>query len=174
MEWVTLSSLKKHRCILMLNPDRKQDFGSSQDGKARLKCLFVGWNLQKSASCGVIQNKVNTWRQNQRKKKCFLTVRAALFLQRTARWRAVMPSLVLKSRWAPPLRRTLISSQLSSSCTARVRGHSEAHGNKSLLGWRRISIFKVSNSSTAVRANWTMALAEDQTLLREIKSGKTV
>lgn len=144
MEWVTLSSLKKHRCILMLDPDRKQDFGSSEAGKARLKCLFH----QKSASCGVIQTKVNTWRQNQRKKSV-LTVRAALFLQRTARWRAVMPSLVLKSRWAPPLRRTLISSQLSSSCTARVRGHSEAHGNKSLLGWRRISIFKVSNSSTA-------------------------
>lgn len=67
---------------------------------------------------------------NRRRQHCILTVSEALFLQRTARCRAVMPSLVLKSRWAPPQRRTLMSSQLSSSWTARVRGHSETHGHR--------------------------------------------
>lgn len=65
-----------------------------------------------------------------------LTVSEELFLQRTARCRAVIPSLVLKSRWAPPLRSTLISSQLSSSWTASVRGHSETQTQDLLLLWK--------------------------------------
>lgn len=65
-----------------------------------------------------------------------LTVSEELFLQRTARCRAVIPSLVLKSRWAPPLRSTLISSQLSSSWTASVRGHSETQTQDLILLWK--------------------------------------
>lgn len=42
------------------------------------------------------------------------TVRETRFLERAALWRAVNPSLALKSRWAPPLFRTLmISTTLS-------------------------------------------------------------
>ncbi len=54
-----------------------------------------------------------------------LTISAVWFLVRTALWRAVMPSLVLKSRWAPPFFRTFMSSAQPSSCDAIVNGHSE-------------------------------------------------
>lgn len=53
-----------------------------------------------------------------------LTISAVWFLVRTALWRAVMPSLVLKSRWAPPFFRTFMSSAQPSSCDAIVNGHS--------------------------------------------------
>ena len=53
-----------------------------------------------------------------------LTISAVWFLLRTALCRAVMPSFVLKSRCAPPLFSTLMSSAHPSSCAASVRGHS--------------------------------------------------
>lgn len=53
-----------------------------------------------------------------------LTISAVWFLLRTALCRAVMPSFVLKSRCAPPLFSTLMSSAQPSSCAASVRGHS--------------------------------------------------
>ncbi len=53
-----------------------------------------------------------------------LTISAVWFLLRTALCRAVMPSFVLKSRCAPPLLSTLMSSAHPSSCAASVRGHS--------------------------------------------------
>lgn len=42
------------------------------------------------------------------------TVRETRFLERAALWRAVNPSLALKSRWAPPLFRTLMISTMLS------------------------------------------------------------
>lgn len=53
-----------------------------------------------------------------------LTMSAVWFLLRTALCRAVMPSFVLKSRCAPPLFSTLMSSAQPSSWAASVRGHS--------------------------------------------------
>lgn len=53
-----------------------------------------------------------------------LTMSAVWFLLRTALCRAVMPSFVLKSRCAPPLFSTLMSSAQPSSCAASVKGHS--------------------------------------------------
>ena len=56
--------------------------------------------------------------------RVILTISAVWFLLRTALCRAVMPSFVLKSRCAPPLFSTLMSSAHPSSCAACVRGHS--------------------------------------------------
>lgn len=53
-----------------------------------------------------------------------LTMSAVWFLLRTALCRAVMPSFVLKSRCAPPLFSTLMTSAQPSSWAASVRGHS--------------------------------------------------
>ncbi len=53
-----------------------------------------------------------------------LTISAVWFLLRTALCRAVIPSFVLKSKCAPPLFSTLMSSAHPSSCAASVRGHS--------------------------------------------------
>lgn len=64
---------------------------------SRLNCIYV-WNV--------------------------LTISAVWFLLRTALCRAVIPSFVLKSRCAPPLFSTLMSSAQLSSCAASVRGHS--------------------------------------------------
>lgn len=62
-----------------------------------------------------------------------LTISAVWFLLRTALCRAVIPSFVLKSRCAPPLFSTLMSSAQLSSCAASVRGHSASTRKQRIL-----------------------------------------
>lgn len=71
-----------------------------------------------------------------------LTISAVWFLLRTALWRAVMPSFVLKSRCAPPLFSTLMSSAQPSSCAASVNGHSA--GSKDNEAKINLSVFPVT------------------------------
>lgn len=60
------------------------------------------------------------------------TVSVTWFLDRAALWSAVIPSLALKSRWAPPFFRTLMTSTTLSRWAANVSG---------LSGERRQNIF---------------------------------
>lgn len=53
------------------------------------------------------------------------TLRVTWFLALAALCRAVIPSLALKSKWAPPFFRAFITSTVLSSWTAKVRGVSK-------------------------------------------------
>lgn len=59
-----------------------------------------------------------------------VTVSVTRFLDRAALWRAVMPSLALKSRWAPPFFRTLMISSTLSRWAANVSGLSRKTSQK--------------------------------------------
>ncbi len=58
-------------------------------------------------------------------KTCSFTVSVTWFLDLAALWRAVMPSLALKSRWAPPFFSVLIISTTLSRWAANVSGLSK-------------------------------------------------
>lgn len=59
-----------------------------------------------------------------------LTLRVAGFLARAALCRAVIPSLALKSKCAPPFFRAFMTSTVLSSCTAKVRGVSKEENSR--------------------------------------------
>lgn len=106
---------------------------------SRLNCIYV-WNV--------------------------LTISAVWFLLRTALCRAVIPSFVLKSRCAPPLFSTLMSSAQLSSCAASVRGHSASRRKqRTLLKTQLISTDIIVHSSPKTSTTWIAAFFLGQNCL---------
>lgn len=95
-----------------------------------------------------------------------LTISAVWFLLRTALCRAVIPSFVLKSRCAPPLFSTLMSSAQLSSCAASVRGHSvSTRKQRILLKTQLISTNIIVHSSPETSTIWIGAFFLGQNYL---------